>query len=99
VPWNYIQSYNNGYFKNTEIDPIHSYPYYGIGALGLLLMFGVGFLTKSFLSKKTTHEQGVQETEITSYPFSILKGGLSTGNIVTKYQYESINNSETNDRL
>lgn len=99
VPWNYIQSYNNGYFKNTEIDPIHSYPYYGIGALGLLIMFGVGFLTKSFLSKKTTHEQGVQETEITSYPFSILKGGLSTGNIVTKYQYESINNSETNDRL
>lgn len=48
-----------------------------------------------FLSKKSTSEQGVQQTELKSYPYSNLKGGLSTGNIMTKYYYESIENSQT----
>ena len=94
VKWSYIQSYNNGYFHNTEIDHLNTFPYYSVITLVFVLMFGIGYLTKTFLTKKNTSEQGIQETELKYYPYSILKGGLSTGNILVKYRYESIN-SET----
>jgi hypothetical protein len=94
VKWSYIQSYDNGYFKGSEIDPINYYPYYGLGFFCMFMIFGIGFISRSFMMKKSTSEQGVQQNELKSYPYSKLKGGLSTGNIMTKYHYESIENSE-----
>jgi len=95
VKWSYIQSYDNGYFKGSEIDPINYYPYYGLGFFCMFMIFGIGFISRSFMMKKSTSEQGVQQNELKSYPYSNLKGGLSTGNIMTKYHYESIENSES----
>jgi glucan 1,3-beta-glucosidase len=94
VKWSYIDSYNKGYFHNTEMDPLNTFPYYNVMILIVILMFGIGYLTKTLLNKKKTNEQGVQETELKYYPYSILKNGMSTGNILIKYQYESINSEK-----
>jgi glucan 1,3-beta-glucosidase len=90
ISWSYVDSYNQGLFKGTTVDPIYPFPYYSIGGLCLLFMFGIGYWTKKVFSSKSVSLQSSETNTTPNYPYSILKNGLSTGNIVDKYQYESI---------